>query len=259
MCDKKNQTGSILLFVMVLLAVFSIIAFVMSSLVFRNITLSRTYKDYLKTAYATETGSERALDILSVGRSNYYGLATTIATIEGLAPPDAPYIMPVSGAEYIIDPDLTDTSLDEITAVVSDFPGIQIELYDPDSAFTLMNAESVRFLWNNPECTMNSRIEVTYEKFVGPTFGIRDDSVRKDIYACGVETPVSSEYDCQATSNTLAANTNYIIRVKGLDCTIYGMNIQFYDDNDAGGNVVPVPSQAAIGVQGRGVETAFQI
>ncbi|PIW36454.1 MAG: hypothetical protein COW24_05365 [Candidatus Kerfeldbacteria bacterium CG15_BIG_FIL_POST_REV_8_21_14_020_45_12] len=255
--NNREQRGSILLFSLVTLTILSTAAFVMASLILRETKLARTVDNALQTWYGAETGVERSLDVITEGRKTAATFSGTVTEVENMATSSAPYVMPNSGAEYYIDASKTTSTLNALTVALSEFPGVQIELYNPDSTFALMSAESMQVLWNDPQCGGSSRIEVTYQEFIGTSFGLADDTVRKDIYTCGVESPPVG-WDCQATSNTPAPNTNYVVRVRGLDCTILGANIMFYDaDNGAagGGAEVGIPSQAFVTVVGSGLQT----
>ncbi len=257
MSDKSSQRGSILVMAIVALAVMSTVAFVIASLLFRETKLARTVDDSLQTWYGAESGVERSLDLLGEGRKENASLSSTVAGIAATATSASPFVLTESGAEYYYDSSATTTSVDTLDTIILTFPATQIELYDPDSTFTLMSAESMQVLWNDPACGASSRIEVTYNEFIGTSFGLADDSVIKDVYTCGVETPVSG-WDCQATSNTPAPNTNYVVRVRALDCSILGANITFYDaDNGVGGggNPIAIPSIAAITTVGSGSQT----
>ncbi|MFH1426227.1 MAG: hypothetical protein ABIG66_02225 [Candidatus Kerfeldbacteria bacterium] len=250
----KNREGSLLLFSVIMLGVMFMIGFVIAALVYREINLARIFDDSLVSFYAGESGWERSMDILGERRKDDDQLANALAAIEAFAPPASPKVLANSGGTYYIDPAGTTSVTSKINLVVFNKYGTQVELFNPDNPFSFLQAESVQFRWLHPLCGGSSRMEVTFYEFDSATFGIEDDSVYKQVFTCGVEAAPAG-YDCQATSNWPAANTNYIMRVKALDCTLLGVNTVFYNADDGqggGGTIVDVPSRVAIVSVGEG-------
>ncbi|MFC1597907.1 hypothetical protein ACFL2M_00025 [Patescibacteria group bacterium] len=249
--NKDDQAGSVMLFAIIVLVVMSGIAFVVASLLYREINLARVFDDSLHSYYAAESGVERGLDIIGERRKVDGVLDDTIAAIEAFAPDSAPVTLANSEVDYFIEDVGTSDTANELELPVLEFGGTQVELFDPDDPFSFMTAESVQFVWNHPGCTTTSRIEATFEQFDSATYSIEPDSVYKQVYTCGVETP-PADYDCQATSNWPAVNTNYVVRIKPLDCTILGMKVTFHSLDNAAGGLVGVPSRAELLAVGEG-------
>jgi len=248
-----NQEGSVLLYSLLLLVVMSGIAFVISSLVVRETQLARTFDDSLTSFYAAESGVERGLDIFGEHRDASGELDSTIAVIEAFAPPTTPIPLAANDAQYEIDPiETTNQALELNIPLLDSDGGAQIEMYDPDNPLTtFLNIESVQIAWDEPPSCTSTRQELTFYKFDSNQFTLTDDAVYKQVYTCSP----STGYDCQIVSNYPSPNTNYVLRIKPLDCVSLNANITFYNfDNGApgGGSLVPVPSRAAISAIGTG-------
>lgn len=248
---KTNQQGAVMLFALLILSVMAAIGFVLSSLVYREATVARSFDDSLHAFYAAESGIERGLDILSEHRKDHDDLATTVTAIESYATDASPVTLSTSNATYVVDSSATTTSSSSLHVPIEGF--FQIELYDPDNSIsTLMTAESMQLWWNLPSsCSATSQVEFTFQEFNSGSVGLADDSVYKQVYTCGVETPPSG-YDCQATSNWPSTNNNYIIQVGTLDCGRIDATITLYDADNATGNEVDIPSLVNVAVRGEG-------
>jgi len=248
---QNNQQGVVLLFSLIILGVMSAIAFGISSLVYREVNVARSFDDSLQSYYAAESGIERALDIVAEHRKQHDTLANTLAAVVDYAPKASPVTLPESDSTYTIDSTKTTSTTTQLHIPLRDF--FQVDLYNPDASVTsFMNAESARLLWNVADsCTAGSRMEMTFQEFTSSSFGLTDDSVYKQVYTCGIETaPVGT--DCQATSNWPAKNTNYVIQIHSLDCPSVDATLSFYDADDAGGTVVEIPSVITIASIGSG-------
>lgn len=240
-----------MLFALLILAVMAAIGFVISSLVYREVSVSRVFDDSLHSYYAAETGVERGLDIVALHRTNNETLAGTLTAIENYATSASPLSLAAGNGSYAIDTTLTSSTDTTLEVPIVDL--YQIDLYDPDNSISsLMNAESLRMYWNLPaSCSSSSRVELTYREFSSGAFGLDDDAVYKQVYTCGVETPPTG-YDCQATSNWPAANTNYTIQIRSFDCGYIDATIGFYESDNASGAPVEIPSLVNIAAVGSG-------
>jgi hypothetical protein len=240
-----------MLFALLIMTVMAAIGFVISSLVFREVTVARVFDDSLQAYYGAESGIERALDIVTEHRQEREGLTSTITAIEDYATSAAPVSLEEAGATYVIDETATNSTTTGLSVPIFDF--YQIDLYNPDDPInTVMTAESLRLQWNMPSsCSAASRVELTYQQYNSASFGLEEDSVHKQVYTCGVETAVDG-YDCQATSNWLAANTNYTIQIRSIDCDYLDAAIHVYDADDAAGAFVSIPSTVNIVSVGSG-------
>ncbi len=238
--QQKSQDGAAMLVVLLLLAAFVLIGFTLASLTYRGLKIARMYEDSLQSFYASETGIERALDITQLGRVEGETLDDTIMEIENYAAPAGPVSLSSGVAEYYIDDVATSDTIDSLTVPVPTFRNTQIDLYDPDAPFTTyMNIESAQFYWNEPDCPVDSNFEVSWYEFDDEYFDMMEDAVSKQVFTC---VSGAGDWDCEAISNVPVPNTNYIARLKALECAILGMNITFYDAADAGGSVEEIPS-----------------
>jgi hypothetical protein len=249
--NTHNQRGAVMLFALMILAVMAAVGFVISSLVYREVNVSRSFDDSLQSYYAAETGIERALDIVTAHRVAHESLASTLTAIEAYPPSIPPFALSGSDASYAIDATQTASTITSLHIPLVDL--YQIDLYDPDNSVTaLSDAESVRLLWSVPsDCAGSSRMELTFQQFSSGAFGLADESVYKQVYTYGVETP-SAGYDCQATSNWPAVNTNYVVQIRSLDCENADAQVTFYTLDDALGVEFPIPSYITIASVGTG-------
>lgn len=251
----QDQGGSLLLFTVIMLAVMFVMAFVIATLILQEISLARVYDDSLVSFYAGESGWEKSMDIVGEMRKYDQPLADAILFMETVSPEASPVQLAASGGEFYVDAAETKSTTSLLKVPVFFGSGAQVELFDPDDPFTFMNAESMQLYWNDPSCGGGSRMELTFYKFDANTFSAIDDSVYKQVYTCGVEVPPAG-YDCQATSNWPAPNTNYIVRIKPLDCTMLGVDMRFFDADNGGGSVVEVPSRVVIETIGSARQSA---
>ena len=245
----QPKQGAVMLFALLILTVMAAIGFVVSSLVYREVNVSRSFDDSLRSYYAAETGIEHGLDIVALYRQNHETLASTLLAIESY--PLSTFVLDGSDATYSMDSTQTSNTTEELTTPIRDF--YQIDLYDPDNSIsTLMTAESMRIEWDIPaSCSSGSRMELTFDEYSSGSFGLDDDSVYKQVYTCGVETSTGG-YDCQATTNWPSTNTNYIVQVRSLDCSTVDAHIQFFDADNASGSAVSIPSVVNIASIGTG-------
>ncbi len=240
-----------MLLALLILAVMTALAFVFSSIVYRELSISRAYDDSLQSYYAAESGIERSLDIVTEHRQNRELLGTTLTAVENYATDAAPVTLSAADASYVIDSSATTNTTTALEVLIESL--YQIDLYDPDDPInTLMSAESMRVLWNVPaSCSSTTQLEFTFQEYNSSSFGLENDSVYKQLYTCGVESPPSG-YDCQATSNWPAANTNYTIQIRASNCEYSDATISLYTNDDALGAEVNIPSVVNIAAVGSG-------
>ncbi len=260
MFDKihKDQQGSVLLYTLMILSIMTIAGFVLASLSLRQVSIARTADDGVRSFYAAESGLERSLDLYGEHREVNDLLQSTFNAIESSAPPSTPVSLTNSDTEYEVDPVETGTIQGTVTLpVLPQSSPTQIELYDVDDPVgTFMNAESMELLWDHPQCGTTSRIEATFFEFDTSQFtlDLNSDSIFKQLLTCSP--PLSgSDRDCQAISNVLSPNTNYIVRLTAYDCVLLNTDITFYTGDNASGSVVGIPSRARLSVVGSAQQT----
>lgn len=251
---QLQQEGSVLVYSLLVLVVMSGVAFVVSSLVSREVQLSRTFDDTLGAFYAAESGVERSLDVLGEHREASALLSSTITDIENFAPAATPVLLTGSESTYVVDAAETTASPVELNIpLLRSNGGAQIELYDPDNPVSsFLSVESMQLQWNEEAACTNARQEITFYEFDSNLFTLSDDAVFKQVYACSP----SAEYDCRAVTNYPAPNKNYIVRITPIDCDSIDANVTFYnlDNGEAGGgSLVPIPSRPEIAVVGSGL------
>lgn len=254
---STQQQGSVMLLTIMLLSFFSLLGFTVAALSYKSIKTARTFDDSIQSFYAAESGLERALDIAQVNRQAEELLDDTISEIEAFAPDSSPLELSSGVGEYYIDSSDTMDTLDSVTVMAPVHAAVQFDMYDPDDPLgvgALMRIESAQFLWNEPTCSATTRIEVSWYEFNDVLFNYEDDAVFKQVYTCGVESAPSG-WDCVATSNHPADHTNYIVRVKSLDCSLMGMQATFYSADNAGGSKVGIPSMVKVVSVGESAES----
>lgn len=256
---NRNEEGAVLLLTLITLSVMMAVAFVLTSLVYKDINIARTFADSLEAYYAAESGMERSLDVLQAARIADDSLSTTISNIESLATAASPVTLAQSGARYSIDSTNTTNAVSSVQFPLPLYEqqSVQVELYNPDNSLSPLSAQSAQVLWQeSASCPVGaSRIEMTLDAFAkagDERFGLEDASVNKPIATCSSG---ATGYDCRATTNIPEPQTNYIVRIKSLDCTLYGTTITFYPNNNANGSAVSIPSRAQIAVVGTGTQT----
>lgn len=240
-----------------MLAMISSIAFVVSSLVYRNVTVERSYNDAITSFYAAESGVERGLDIAGIHRKAGQTMASVETSLESFATSGSPKSLTNSKSQYWIDTALTGAGVSAYRAPATPF--YQVELYNPDSTFSYLGVESLRFNWNRQStCSATGRIEVSFFKFNSTSIGRADDLVYKQVFTCGSEAS-GPGYDCQATSNYPTINTNYVVSVWSMDCSLIDLNTVAYSSDNASGSVVSIPSIFQISAIGTGDQTRREI
>lgn len=237
---RTSQEGAVLVISLLMLAMISSIAFTVSSIVYRNVTVERAYDDAVTSYYAAETGVERALDIATKKRNASQTIASTESVIESFATSGSPASLGNSKTTYYVDSTTSGRGVSSLRQLVNQ--RAQVELYNPDSPFTYLSVESMRWLWNMPStCPGTSRLEVSFYDFNSTSIGLSDDSVYKQVFSCGAETP-SGGFDCQATSNYPSINTNYIVSVWSMDCSLIDLTTTAYSADNAASSIVSIPS-----------------
>jgi len=245
MFDKKAQEGATMLVVLLVLTVMIAIGFVLTSIVYREISLARTYGDSLQAFYAAESGIEQGLDVFGVFRTANKALHTddsnnplnisAVSTIQSMAPNTAPLVLADAQASYTTTANYT---VDSVT-----FPLVlnsvkQIDLYDPDQFTQAMHADSVKLLWKeSSSCFIPSIIEVTLQS-------LDQDALNKQILPC--TTLSNSLYTCEAISNVPTNDNSYILRIRALNCDLDQMNVTFYQQSNALGTIAHIPSMAIV-------------
>lgn len=242
---------------LLMLAMISSIGFVVSSLVYRNVTVERSYNDAITAFYAAESGVERALDVANVHRKAAQTIASSESSIESFATSSSTKSLTNSDSQYWIDATVTGVGVTAYRAPANPF--YQVELYNPDSTFSYLGVESLRFNWNRPStCSATNRIEVSFFKFNSTSIGRADNLVYKQVFTCGSEA-AGLGYDCQATSNYPTINTNYIVSVWSMDCSLLDINTVAYAGDNASSSVVTIPSIVQWSAVGTGDQTRRQI
>lgn len=251
------RRGAILVISLLMLAMISSIAFVVSSLVYRNVTVERAYDDALGSYYAAESGVERALDIATRHRVVGGTISATETVVETYATSGAPHTFATSETAYWIDATVTGRGVSSYRLPVES--RTQIELYNPDSSFSYLNVESLRWLWNMPStCPATSRIEASFFKYNSTSIGRADDLVYKQVFTCGAEAAPAG-YQCQATSNYPTINTNYIVSIWNMDCDLIDLTTTAYAADNAAGAVVTLPAIVQWSAIGKGQQSQRQM
>lgn len=262
-----SPRGSVLLYALMILSVMALVGIVVASLTVRETHIARSFDDALVAYYAAESGAERSLDIVSEHRRSPQDficpatgapmdLDCTMDIVRDFAPEVTPVSLSGSEGEWFVDAVETSDTQQSVTLPIMEQGNTQIDLYDPDDPFTFMSAESLHLLWKNPQCAVPTRVEVSFVEFSATQFGITDDLAYTQVFTCNsLLVPSGSEYDCGAVSNYPAANKNYVVRLRALDCTIYDGQSTFFDADDGfggGGSVEPIPSAVRIVSVGEG-------
>lgn len=258
----------------VLLGAMALIGFVLSSISLREVKITRTFDDSLRSYYAAESGIEQSLDLLSEYRNSIDDLTCptgggviTLSCVEGeieaLGNSSSPATLNITEVEYYFDPSATTTSSDELILPAPVYSGFQIEMFDPDDPLSLMNIESVLLQWDTPGCAEYYGIEMTFDEFDSATTFFPssdvDEVITKEVWTCLDASSIGDGYDCYAISNVPSQNHNYILRTRPLDCSIPAMNVKFWTGDSATGSQVSVPSRVEVVSIGDGDESQRRI
>lgn len=266
----NSQRGSVLLYAVLILTIMVTVGFGLASVIYREVLLGRVYPDSLQAFYAAESGTEQNLDALSEHRKNGGQLDEVAATNDGIdiitrttggvGNPTYPETLQASEAIISVDTTATHGYVEEMEFPLVAQQTMQIDMYDPDNYLRELNAQSVQLLWNEEASCSPSAIEVSLEELNVSSLGLSNDLTYKDQYQCSTPLDVAdSAYDCELVLNWPVVSTNYLVRVKALNCDIPLMNVQFYQADDATGNVEPIPSVVDMTAIGEGQLTQQRI
>ncbi len=259
--------GSVLLYALMMLSVMALVGMVIASLTVRETRIARSFDDALVAYYAAESGAERSLDIIGEHRrapqdficpstGAPMDLDCTMSLVRDFAAESSPVALTSSDGGWFLDASETTDIQASVTLPIMEQGNTQIDLYDPDDPFSFMNAESLHLLWKDPLCIVATRVEVSFAEFSSTQFGLMDDLAYTQVFTCDpAQVPSGSDYDCGAVSNYPAANKNYVVRLRALDCTIYDSQSTFFDADDGiggGGAVAPIPSAVRVVSVGEG-------
>lgn len=254
--QQRDQAGITLILALLLLAMMMGVAFVVSGLVVRQIQSARAFDDSLSALYAAESGMEQSLDVLGESRKDpslIGGLDDTLTAIQASASVDDPITF--SNSQYYF-ADSSGAGADEVTVTIPFGAAVAIDYYPPDNGFdtSTSTAESLRLQWNQT-CTQQFGVELSFSDFAASSgFGRADDAVFKQVVQC---TPSSDpDYDCVAVSNHLTPLQNSVIRISGLDCSLPNAQVVLYDDDNAGGDAVVIPSVVEVVSVGTSTEAS---
>ncbi|MBI2411531.1 MAG: hypothetical protein HYV32_06595 [Candidatus Kerfeldbacteria bacterium] len=251
MSDKRTmhitaEDGAVMLFALLIVAMMMTIGFALASIIYREVSTARLFSDSLKSYYAAESGLEYELHVVSTQRKQDRDIADVLDMLSST--PER--TLSQGGATFAMDETITQRTVSSIDSPVQMNRSLEIDLYDPDDPFQTILAQSVRFQWNENACpdTGQSRIEVTFDAFDEYTLGTSNDVINTQMLNC--DSAVGNPYQCGSVSNWPDETKNYVIRVKPLDCDLAAMHVEFYRDNDGGGEVIDIPSVITVGVRG---------
>lgn len=156
----KNQSGSVILYALLVMALITAIGIGISIVMIRELKLTQNIHYASLAYYASESGIEKGLYKIRVARDNKE-LSDTLSAIKNYKPGTDPNANNF-GNSATYDDNKTQNITQEFTYNLEQDQTIQVDLYDPDTGGSL-GAQSVTFSWEN-EATW---IEVSYIKWSG--------------------------------------------------------------------------------------------
>lgn len=250
---KKNNKGSTLLFVLLMLFAMVSVGFVLASLVFREINLLRHIDDSVKAFYAADSGLERALDVVRQDYQQKKGYSETITKARAVTSDIEPNI----SYNLTATADQTQEAIFPFLDIGEQVSGAQIEMYDLDNSSANIDARSVRILWNESVgcAATQSRLEMT---FVGVntvttttgTISLEGQEILKTVIRdCGSGI---TAYRCSLVSNDVPSPEGFILRVKPVNCALENVEVKFFNQIDGNGDIVNIPSRYQLVSMGKG-------
>lgn len=252
MRNKFNQQGSTLLFALLLLFAMTAIAFAIAAISWREINLARHIDDATQAFYAAESGLERGLDVIRAERRTGTLFETAVDKVRNI---NNISLSTLPQTKYsLVDSKIgiTETIFPYMN-IGDNYAGAQIEMYNPDDPFAAAGtvAKSVTIFWSENggnDCAKDgSQIELSY---FGIAAAANDREIDKTLLNCS--TSSTEVYNCTATSNAPASFTNFILRLKPINCNFTNVKVVFYNASDGSGNVVDIPSRYELVAAGTG-------
>ncbi len=236
MYDKRSQRGSVIVISLFVLLALSLLAAILTTLIFNSIRSTTSYSLAKRSTYAAESGLEKAMYFLQVARvSKTVGVGETVDFINTLSASEAdPTTDFINDTEYtveaIADNDfaITDLAINE---------SITLDLFDEDytagySVIPIAGLKTIFIGWNeDASCSTpgNSRIELSYAYWLPNYWQDLDNPDYQTRYV--ITCPGGGGSGLQCNYNGLGVDDVYIysLRVKSLDCDLTNLAIGAYD------------------------------
>lgn len=256
MNDRKNTTGSVLGYVLLIMLVVLIVATTVTAIMIRNLQVTTSYSHSARSYYAAESGLERALHYLQWARDEKtVGAQATATTIEGFTDTFS------FGANYDVSASVAD---DAFSVDLATQESQQWDIFSEDNTvgyrlIPLPNLDNIGVSWNeSSSCTAGtSQIDVSFSSWTQFRWeDISNPSTLVTSYV--VSCPgFGNGFDCNGYILGVDASHLYKVRVKALNCAIEDVTVRALDTSGATistANLVQLSSQGNFGTTQRTVE-----
>lgn len=237
MDDKHtHQRGSVIVISLFVLLALSLLAALLTVLIFNSILSTTSYSLAKRSTYAAESGVEQAMYFLQAARvSKTVGVEETVDFINTLTATEAD-----PTTDFIDDAEYTVEATADNDFVVTDVPAnesVTLDFFDEDytsgySVIPISGLSTIFVGWNeDAACTVpgNSRVELSYSYWLPDYWQDLDNPDYQTRYVITCPGSGASGLDCDY--NGLGVDDVYIysLRVKSLDCDLTDVSIGAYD------------------------------
>lgn len=232
----KKQRGSVIVISLFVLLALSLLAALLTVLIFNSIRSTTSYSLAKRSTYAAESGVEQGMYFLQAARvSKTVGVEETVDFINTLTATEAD-----TATDFIDDAEYTVEATADNDFVVTDLPvneSVTLDFFDEDytsgySVIPISGLSTIFVGWNeDAACTTpgTSRVELSYSYWLPDYWQDLDNPDYQTRYV--ITCPGGGASGLQCNYNGLGVDDVYIysLRVKSLDCDLTNVSIGAYD------------------------------